>query len=155
MAEGGACRMPRVVPPFDFLGGLWVMGLLHRLAPGAVVLRWPVSLVGLVPLGLGFAIGGIAAEQFGRAGTPIRPGTEATALVQSGPFRLSRNPMYLGMTLLLLGIALLLGSLTPLLVPPLFMALITALFIRKEERWMEQTFGESYRSYQRRVRRWL
>ena len=155
MTEGGVSRMPRVVPPFYFLGGLVLMVALHQLAPARTLLAWPASLAGLIPVALGFVLSGQAAARFRRVGTPIRPGSEATALVRDGPFRFTRNPMYLGMTLILLGIALLLGSLSPLLVPPLFMALITALFIRREERWMEETFGESYRSYRRRVRRWL
>ena len=148
-------RMPRVNPPVYFLAALLMIVFLDRRLPIREILPGLVSFVGLIPLVLGFAIGGPAGARFRRAGTPFRPGSEATALVQEGPFRFTRNPMYLGMTLLLFGIALLTGSLSPLLVPPLFMALIDILFVRKEERWMEEAFGESYRAYRGRVRRWL
>ena len=147
--------MPRVVPPFYFLAALVLMWALDVLAPGGALLDWPAGLIGLLPLVVGSVLSFRAAGLFRRVGTPVRPGTEATVLVREGPFRFTRNPMYLGMVLILLGFALLFGSWTPLLVPPLFMALITVLFIRKEERWMEKAFGESYREYKRATRRWL
>jgi protein-S-isoprenylcysteine O-methyltransferase Ste14 len=147
-------RTPRVVPPVYFLAGLASIFVLNRWAPVRELLPGWLALVGLMPLALGIALGFSATTRFHRAGTPLRPGTLMTAFVQEGPYRFTRNPMYLGMTLILLGVALFVGSASPLLVPPAFLALIHLVFVRREERWMEEAFGESYRAYCRRTRRW-
>ena len=73
----------------------------------------------------------------------------------SGPFRFTRNPMYLGMLIWLTGLAVLLGSLMAFLFPILLFLLANSLIIPLEERLMEETFGESFLDYKRRVRRWL
>jgi uncharacterized protein (TIGR03382 family) len=104
---------------------------------------------------LGFGVMIWAWWLFRRAGTPIRPTAQAVALVTSGPFRLSRNPMYLGIVVLLLGVALLVGS-WPMLIAPLgFLVLMSQVFIPFEEHKLRQVFGEAYDSYARRVRRWI
>jgi protein-S-isoprenylcysteine O-methyltransferase Ste14 len=79
----------------------------------------------------------------------------STALVQHGLYRWSRNPMYLGAVLLVAGVAVLLGSLSPLVVVIAFFVVLQEVFIRREERLLEQTFGERYRIYRTSVRRWL
>jgi protein-S-isoprenylcysteine O-methyltransferase Ste14 len=104
---------------------------------------------------LGFGVMIWAWWLFRRAGTPIRPTAQAVSLVTSGPFRLSRNPMYLGIVVMLLGIALFVGS-WPMLIPPLgFFVLMSLVFIPFEEQRLRQVFGEAYDSYARRVRRWI
>ena len=92
---------------------------------------------------------------FRRAGTPVNPGESATTLVTTGPYRLSRNPAYLGMALGYAGIAILSGALWALvpLVPTLL--LIDRGVIRREERHLERKFGEEYLLYRARTRRWL
>jgi protein-S-isoprenylcysteine O-methyltransferase Ste14 len=147
--------VPRIVPPVYFMAALVLIPILDRFAPIVELLRPPAPLVGLFPLALGLMLGFPSAARFRRAGTPLRPGSKPTVLVQDGPYRFTRNPMYLGMTLIVLGVALLPGSLSPLLVPPLFLALIQQLFVKREERWMEEAFGAAYLDYKRRVRRWL
>src|SRR5262249_19094110 len=92
---------------------------------------------------------------FQAATTPITPFTESTALIRHGLYRWTRNPMYVGAVLLVSGVAILLGSLTPLLVAVLFALILQEGFIRHEERLLEQRFGEEYRAYRRSVRRWL
>ena len=92
---------------------------------------------------------------FVKAGTTVKPFQESSELVMMGPFNLTRNPMYLSMTVFLLGLAILLGSLTPFFIIPFFVWIITKRFIRVEERMLEQRFGESYRAYKARVRRWI
>ncbi len=136
-------------------GGL--MWGLDRAAPLAHLVPPPVNRVGwlLVLLGLGVAVAAIV--QFRRARTtvdPTRP-AKASALVQSGIFGYSRNPMYLGMGVVLCGWALLLGSLSPWLVVPLFVALLTWLQIRPEEAVLTTLFGSDYRHYCARVGRWF
>jgi protein-S-isoprenylcysteine O-methyltransferase Ste14 len=79
----------------------------------------------------------------------------SSALVVDGPFRFTRNPVYLGMVLFLFGVGVLLGSLTPFLVIPLFALVIDRRFVRVEEAMLTKAFGPSYSAYQSRVRRWL
>ena len=145
---------PRIVPPLYFLGSILVMVALHRAVP-AGRLSGPVRLIGSLPLLVGLAFNLWGAMLFRINETPLRPGSESTVVVRTGACRFSRNPMYLGFVLELLGVALLLGSASPLVVPPLFMVLIQILFIRNEEKSMEERFGEQYLAYKRRMRRWI
>lgn len=97
------------------------------------------------------------AVQFFRAKTtvnPLRPENSSSLVVQ-GMYRLTRNPMYLGMLLVLTGVAFLLGSLSPFLVLPVFIAAINYLQIFPEERALTELFGASYLEYRQSVRRWL
>jgi protein-S-isoprenylcysteine O-methyltransferase Ste14 len=144
----------KVNPPHYFLLALILMIGIRLLIDGSGLLgAW--SLLGVVPLIAGFLIAILAAQQFGRAGTNIVPLTPSTALVEDGMFRWTRNPMYLGMTAVLIGTALLLDRALPWLVVPVFVAILRLRFIRHEERLMETTFGAAYLSYRQRVRRWL
>jgi protein-S-isoprenylcysteine O-methyltransferase Ste14 len=86
---------------------------------------------------------------------PVRPFTEPVALVSDGMFRLSRNPMYLGLILVLAGAALLLSSPLALLVAPAYGWWVQRRFIAREERLLEDRFGDAYRAYCLRVRRWV
>jgi len=144
-----------LVPPVYFLVALLLMVFFHRVAPWAHVLEAPYRYAGIVLAGLGLGLGAWAAVLFRRAGTNIRPFMPSTALVVAGPYKLTRNPMYLGMAGILLGAAVLMGSLTPFIVIPGFMALIAERFIAPEEAKLEAAFGREYLDYKARVRRWL
>jgi len=97
----------------------------------------------------------VASAQFRMANTDVRPWKPSTALVTTGIYRYTRNPMYAGLTLIFLGVALLADSVITLaLLPPLLVVIATAV-IRREEHYLEITFGEEYRQYKRRVRRWI
>ena len=90
-----------------------------------------------------------------RAGTNIRPDLPTTALVTEGPFRFTRNPLYLGLTLMYAGIALLIPGTWPLLLLVPVLLVMRWGVIAREERYLERKFGEPYRAYLGRVRRWL
>ena len=115
-----------------------------------------------VGLALALAITGISLDLTGliafvRAKTtinPLKPASSAV-LVTGGLYRLTRNPMYLGMLLVLLGWAVFLSSLASLLVAPLFVFYINRFQIAPEERVLEEKFGAVFRDYTQRVRRWL
>ena len=111
--------------------------------------------IGLVVGGLGAAI--LASGLFGffRAGNDPEPWKKDTALVTSGLYRFSRNPMYLGMVLVQLGIALFAQSIGGLVSVPLAILLIDRFVIAREEPHLVATFGEEYRAYCARVRRWI
>lgn len=118
---------------------------------GQAVALWP-GLV-LVALGVGTAIWGRRTMQ--AAGTNINPALPATAIVTSGPFRFSRNPLYLVLTLLYLGLTLAFNTWWGIVVlVPLLLIMHRGVVLR-EERYLEQKFGESYRQYRSKVRRYL
>lgn len=143
------------IPPVYFLStGLAMLGL-HRAMPIVQLLDWPWRWVGVLPILLGIALAIWGERQFKKAGTAVLPFSKPSALVTTGPFVFTRNPMYLGMMLCLLGWFLALGSLGPILVIPAFALLIHHRFVVREEAFMEQHFGDSYIAYKSRVRRWL
>ena len=144
-----------VIPPIWFLLGLIAVFLFDRYYPVASFSSSPVSGAGAVLVLLGLLSGITSARLFHKADTGIVPFSDATTLVTSGAFRYSRNPMYLGMALIQFGAACLLGSVSGLIVTPLFMLIIQMRFIRDEERMMREVFGEEYERYCARVRRWL
>lgn len=148
-------RRPRIIPPVYFLSAILAMIALHRWFPIRQIFAGPLRCIGLAPIALGLAFGGSAARLFFRRQTAIRPGDTSTSLVTDGPFRFSRNPMYVGMLLLLAGAAIFLGSISPWLVIPLFITAISFRIIPVEEAMLRATFGEPYRGYQLRVRRWI
>jgi protein-S-isoprenylcysteine O-methyltransferase Ste14 len=96
-----------------------------------------------------------AASRFRSAGTDVRPWKETTALVTEGLYRYTRNPMYLGMTLIYVAFSLLADSVIALAFVLLLLVIITYAVIRREEHYLEVKFGEKYRRYKERVRRWL
>ena len=85
----------------------------------------------------------------------MHPSKPALALVDAGPFRFSRNPLYVGLTLMYAGLALLIPALWPLLLLIPVLAVLSWGVVRREERYLERKFGEGYRSYKARTRRWL
>jgi protein-S-isoprenylcysteine O-methyltransferase Ste14 len=90
-----------------------------------------------------------------RAGTNIRPDQPSLALVSDGPFRFSRNPLYVAVTGLYLGITLLVNALWPLVLLVPALVVLQRGVIAREERYLEAKFGEPYRAYRSRVRRWI
>jgi len=145
----------RLVPPVYFLASIMASVYVDRYAPVWASADSPDNW-----RGASVSIGGLVLAIAGnrtcvRNETALRPFTKSTALVQSGVFKVSRNPMYLGMTLVLLGGSIYLGSLSALLTVPLFPLLIQWLFIRKEEELLTETFGQAYLDYKAKVRRWL
>lgn len=131
------------------------MWLLDRYAPIAEATIPLLPRLGITLIALGAALVLWCAWEFRRAGTPVMPFLEPTALVARGPYRWSRNPIYLGYTLTLTGVAALLGSSSPFVVLPLFVWFIQRRFVDPEERLLEQRFGEVYRAYKGTVRRWI
>ncbi len=131
------------------------MFLLHHFIPIIIFIKAPYHYLGSVFILLGLAVVIRAASLFKQARTPIKPFEPMTSLVTGGPYRKTRNPMYLGMVLVLVGFAIALGSITPFLLIPEFIVVIHLLFIVNEEKQLHDTFGDDYRDYQTRVRRWI
>lgn len=142
------------IPPLFFLIALGIQLALAAIPAAKFIAEpWHLSGVAFIALGVTLAVWGN--RQFSRAGTAVNPFEPASALVTSGPFRVSRNPMYLGMVLVLFGTAVLLRELLPFVIPFLFAWLIASRFIQHEEDRLHAQFGDAYDAYTRRVRRWL
>ena len=110
--------------------------------------------------GLGLLVSGIALMSWSfvtliRADTTVIPWEQVSAIVDTGPFRLSRNPIYLADALTYLGGTLLIHSWWPLLALPGIVLLMRRKVIDREERYLTELFGDTYRQYQLHVRRWL
>lgn len=145
----------KIVPPVYLAFSLLLMWALQRWLPlFECSSQWSMAL-GDVLVFLGFAIIVWSARLFGKADTPLVPFTRSIAVVTGGPYKITRNPMYLGMVSLLMGAALLFGTLSAWIPIPFFIWVIQARFILGEEHFMEELFGEEYLSYKRTVRRWL
>jgi len=142
-------------PPIYFFVSLMVMIALHYLAPIHQLLSTPLRYVGVPLVVGGICVAALAAGMFSRAGTPVVPFEKSTVVVTSGLFRFSRNPMYLGMVMALVGMALLLGSAASFVPIPIFVWLIQYQFISREEEFLEELFGKEYLVYKGKVRRWL
>ncbi len=147
--------MGKVLPPVYFLLALATMVGLHLLWPVAQYLSLPRNLVGLLPLTIGVSLNVVADREFKRHRTTVKPFERSSALVTAFPFSLSRNPMYLGITLMLVGVALLLGTVSTLLPAAAFPVLMDIRFVRMEERMLADAFSSEWRTYCARVRRWL
>src|SRR5439155_8467115 len=119
------------------------------------IISGPYRFLGVIPMAAGLAVVLWAAGAFRRAGTTIRPFEKSSALVGQGLYRVTRNPIYLGMVCSLFGVAVVAGSVMPFLVVPAFAYLIDRRFIRAEEALLEETFGAQYVAYKANVRRWL
>lgn len=126
--------------------------------------KWPISDVypmvlvfcGFFAIGMGMAIGFASVYGFQQANTTILPaGRPTTAIVQRGPYRFTRNPMYLGMACAYFGVSLLLNNLWALVLLPFVLGVVDLAVIRREEGYLTAKFGKPYRDYVGRVRRWL
>src|SRR5437899_11335834 len=113
---------PRFYPPVLLLMAVVLMVVLHYVLPVARWLAWPWRACGALPIAVAVLVGFWGAVQFRRHDTTIIPFEHSTALIAKGPYRYSRNPLSISMTLILVGLWLLLGSLSPVLVAPLFVS---------------------------------
>lgn len=128
---------------------------LHYWMPLAKVLdeSWDKVGIALIILGVLVVIG--PAIAFRRAATTVRPFHDSSALVVSGMYRYTRNPMYVGMVVVLIGVAVLLGDLSPFIMPFVFVPVLTVRVIKHEEQMLQESFGDDYRELMKSVRRWI
>ena len=145
-------------PAVTFLEIMIAIGapiLCHLLLPLAEVVTGFWRLSGIILMILGLILANSGAGEFRKAKTSFQLKTGGSSLVTSGPFRYSRNPMYLGLLIWLIGMAVLLGSLITFIFPLLFFVLANFLLIPPEEKKLQQIYGEQFISYRQRVRSWL
>ena len=145
-------------PPLLFVLPLGVGILLHHWLPlhlAAVQWRAAGVIGGWLLIGVWAGLSGWALVTFWRQRTPIMPNRPVTRLVTSGPYRYSRNPMYLSLSALYLGVTALANSMWPIFFFPVVLTSLYFLVIRREERYLSATFGDEYDPYCASVRRWL
>jgi protein-S-isoprenylcysteine O-methyltransferase Ste14 len=143
-------------PPLVFVGG-FLVGLalerwIYRTSLGP---RGPLAAAGWAIATAAVLLAGWGMVTFWRARTAIIPHRPASHLVRHGPYRFTRNPMYVGLTGLYTGLALIFNVGWPLVLLPLVLAVLWGVVIQREERYLRAAFGEEYAAFQREVRRWL
>ncbi len=155
--DRGTTDLPApLAPPPVFFGGAFIIGLgLQWLLPPA---RWNeawLSVVGAVAVLAGAVLAVWGFRTLRRAQTTIHVHEVSSTLVNRGPYGLSRNPLYVALILLYLGLAIGLGLLWPLVLLPVAIAIVQILVINREEARLEAWFGQAYLDYKTRVRRWI
>ena len=144
-----------IIPPpvwaLAFILIVWVAGL-------ALQLETPLrhTIAGGIVFVLGFLVSASGRAAFAKVGTEVRPASkENSTLVTNGPFRFTRNPMYVGILVATVGLSFLIGTRLAVVAPVIFFLFVNFISIPYEEAKMERQFGDDYRAYKARVRRWL
>ena len=143
-------------PPFIYVAGIVLGWLVDRLRPlpigGPPVLRVLLAIACVLAWLL---LGGAALRVFRRERTTLIPNQPASALATTGIYSRTRNPMYLSLAVLYMGVALMLNTWWPILIEPIVLVIVDRFVIEREERYLTQAFPHEYDEYRRRVRRWL
>jgi len=143
-------------PPFIFLGFLLIGLAVDYVLPWTLGLSVMTRAALAVPLFAGGAMLVLAAHGlFVRAGTEVKPWKTASAIVDTGVYAYSRNPMYIGMSLIYAGLAVVFASVGALLLLAIVIGIIRTQVIAREEAYLEGKLGDAYLAYKARVRRWL
>ena len=148
-------RRPPLLPPIWALLTIGMQYALLRLLPGPQLVVPPWTNVGLGLFVLGFLLILYCGGLFRRHGTSVRPGDISDALIIHGPYRWSRNPIYMAMGVMLVGSAVWFGTATAFLPLVGFFWIISSQFIAMEEQMLIDRFGDEYHDYRGKVRRWL
>jgi len=146
---------PMVHPPIVALMFIVIAYVLGRLFPFPMPAPAVVRYVGLFLTFLGFLLGIGAFLEFRRARTTVDPHGSATQVVTSGIYRFTRNPIYLGFLLMVIGLPLNSGFYWGIVMAPFFILFMNRLVIEHEEAYLEKKFGKAYTSYKSQVRRWI
>lgn len=148
----GIIAPPPLIFAVPFLAG-WA---LHRWAPGfAFDPPIEIRVLGILTMLLSLVVAGSAFWVMWRHKTAVDPYHPTTALVTSGPFRYTRNPLYIALTLLYTGLSIELGFTGALVLLPVALIVLNLGVVRREERYLERKFGDGYRAYMVRTRRWI
>ena len=147
-----------IMPPLLFLGALAagaLLSLVVPIGPGIGSANALALTVGATFVLIGFALAGLSARNFRLAGTSFVPSEPTTALVATGPYRFTRNPIYIGFVLAYFGFAIMLTSMWVLLLLIPVLAILQRGVVLREEVYLKRQFGDAYRKYKARVPRWL
>lgn len=143
------------MPPTYFMALLLLSLASHFIFPIVKMIFPPYNYLGLILIIFGIIINLWTDSLFKKNQTTVKPNKVPSPIIINGPFKISRHPMYLGMTSILLGAAIFMGSLVTFTFPAIFIIIMEKLFIPMEEKNMENKFKDEFRKYKNRVRRWI
>ena len=143
-----------VITPAMIFEGVILMAVFYFVLPKYTFIPFPYNLIGIIMSVYGFTIMGKSRDLFRKHKTTLAY-DKATFLITEGIFTKTRNPMYLGMFLLLLGFSICFGNLFSILTAFLFLLVIGIFIVPMEEKWLFDSFGEEYLEYKQKVRRWF
>ena len=147
--------MKKILPPTHFYIYLVISILLHYAIPIIQVFNYPYYLIGFLFFIIGTGLNIWADILLKKHKTTVKPNEKPTALIEIGAFKISRNPMYLGLAVILFGAGFILGSIISFVGVILFIAAMEMAFIPQEEKMLLEQFGEKYQVYKKKVRRWI
>jgi protein-S-isoprenylcysteine O-methyltransferase Ste14 len=153
-STSSALMNTKIHPPILAGALLLITLILHFMLPEERIVGWH-HLIGLILTVAGMGLSSFAAALFQARETTRKPYGEPSAFVVQPPYTWTRNPMYLGLTIALLGLAIFFDSTVMLLAPAAFFVVIDKMLIPREEETMERLFSQQYVDYKNRVRRWL
>ena len=145
----------KIRPDMYFIIFLILSIVMHFIFPIKKLIFSPYTYLGFVFIALGIILNIWTDILFKKKKTTVKPYKKPTQLLISGPFRISRHPTYLGMTILLLGVTIIHGTLITFVFPIIFIILMELFFIPFEEKNLERIFGKKYLNYKKKVRRWI
>ena len=155
MSDGNDAPSVKIIPPLVYLAGIVIGFLANIWMPTKVVPNLLGWTVGGILIFCGAVLTGSAVLKFKDAGTTVRPDRAASTLVIAGPYKITRNPMYLGLAFVYAGIAIAGQSVWALILLPVVLIIIQRGAIEPEEAFLEKRFGADYISYKEKVRRWI
>lgn len=147
--------MNKIFPPTHFYIYLIISILLHYALPLKQIINYPFYLIGFLLFIIGAGLNVWADQSLKKYKTTVKPNEKPAALIVTGAFKISRNPMYLGMALILFGAGFILGSVISFVGVLLFITAMEIMFIPQEEKNLKEQFGEEFEAYKKKVRRWL
>lgn len=147
--------MKKIMPPTIFYAFAILIAVLYFVFPIKRIIPFPYNYFGWLLIWFGIFINIWAWAIFRKKQTTLNPFKKPTKFDVSGPFKFTRNPMYLGMTLVLLGMSICFASLSTFIFPILYIIIIKIYYIPFEEKTMEKEFGKKYLDYKKKVRRWI
>jgi len=145
----------KVMPTTWFLVFLLLIIALHFLIGNKISIPFPYNQLGWILVLAGIVLNLWTDNLFKKYETTVKPYLKPSQLILNGPFKISRNPMYLGMLLILLGASVLLKSVVLTIIPVVYCIVMQIFYIRKEEQAMLQEFGPEYVKYKKKVRSWI
>lgn len=145
----------KILPPTYFQILLLFPIIIYFIFQNKKIIPFPYNLIGILFITFGIIINIITDNIFKKEKTTVKPHEKPSSLVISGPFKISRHPMYLGMASILIGASLILGTLISFIFPIIFIFIINKKFIPLEEKNLEKIFTQEYINYKNRVRKWI
>jgi protein-S-isoprenylcysteine O-methyltransferase Ste14 len=147
-------KKPKTIPPLYFYLGIILIISINILFPNFRLIIYPYNLIGIILIIFGFYLNSLAWKLFKQNKTTTTY-KKSKKLITNGIFKITRNPIYIGMSLILLGISISIKNIFAIIIPLLFFIIINKIFIPYEEWKNKKTFGKEYLKYKKKVRRWL